>query len=54
MRSFLPQKYLQKKLNTTQDVYKLKAHHLPKEWTSNVHVKGERNTAKPRQKKTAA
>ena len=44
MRNFLPPQYLQKKLNTTRDIYALTAHDLPPEWTSNVKLARQRHS----------
>jgi len=38
MRGFLPRQYMQKKLNTTEDVQRLTVHDLPLEWTCNAKL----------------
>jgi hypothetical protein len=43
MRNFLPPTFLQKKLNTNKDVFKLTVRDLPSEWTANVKLRRERH-----------
>jgi hypothetical protein len=38
IRNVLPTQYLQKKLKTDKDVYKLTVHDLPSDWTKNTRL----------------